>query len=291
MKSVVTVLALLLLSSTLQPTAYGQNPPYTLRVDVIERSTKAINYRHRGGSTTIGFRGTALQPGARGEAKVESKQGYIEIETEFDDMIPANRYGREYLTYVMWAVTPQGRSQNLGEVILKGTKSKLNVTTELQNFGLIVTAEPYFAVSQPTDRVVLENFERPDTIGVAEQITARYELVDKNSAAFEKMPSQMKPTLIDTSLPLDLQQARHAVHIAQWSGADRYAPEVISPTLDLLFKAEEYFVRKAGAKVVSMAAREVVQNAEDARLISLKRKQEEELAAARRPSTESKRKR
>jgi hypothetical protein len=246
----------------------GQQKPYTIRVDVVGRTTKAINYVQRNGSTTIGFRGTTLQPGARGEAKVESKRGYTEIEVEFDDMIPANRYGREYLTYVMWAVTPQGRSENLGEVILKGTKSKLDVTTDLQSFGLIVTAEPYFAVSQPTDRVVLENYVRPDTRGVIEEDTAQYELLDKNNLAYDRMPSELKPTLIDTSLPLDLQQARLAVNIAKWAGADRYAPELMSATRDLLFRAEEYFVN-------------VVQNAEDARLIALNRQQQEEAKPTR----------
>ena len=259
----------------------AQQSPYTLRVDVIERTTKAINYLHRSGSTTIGFRGTALQPGARGEAQVDSKKGYTEIKAEFDDMIPADRYGRQYLTYVMWAVTPQGRSKNLGELVLNGTKSKLDVTTEFQTFGLIVTAEPYFAVTQPTDRVVLENYVRPDTRGRVEEITSRYELMDKNHLDFDRMPKDLRPTTIDRSLPLDLQQARHAVRIAEWTGADRYAPEIMSPTRDLLNKAEEYFVRKAGAKPISTISRTVVQNAEDARLVAMNRKQDEE--SRRRP--------
>ena len=254
--------------------SFSQDRPYTLRVDVVERTTKAINYSHRSGATTIDFRGTSLQPGARGEAKVESKRGYIEIEVEFDDMIPANRYGREYLTYVMWAVTPQGRSRNLGEVILKGTKSKLNVTTELQSFGLIVTAEPYFAVTQPTDRVVLENVARPNTKGDVETITTRYRLANKNNLSFEEMSSDLKPSLIDTSLPLDLQQARHAVRIAQWSGADRYAPDVMSLTRDLLEAAEQHFVQKNNARLISKASREAVQYAEDARLIAVNRRQD-----------------
>lgn len=133
----------------------GQVPVY--RITVVGRTTPAINYRHRGGATTIGFRGTPLLPEARGEAKVESKQGYIEVEVEFDELEPATQFGPEYLTYVMWAITPEGRATNLGEVLLNGTESKLNVTTELQAFGLVVTAEPYFAVSQPSDVVVLEN--------------------------------------------------------------------------------------------------------------------------------------
>jgi hypothetical protein len=254
-------------------------------VDVVERSTPTINYRYRNGSTTIDFRGTSLQPRARGEAKVESKKGYTEIEVEFDDMVPANAYGREYLTYVMWAVTPQGRSKNLGELVLNGTKSKLDVTTELQSFGLIVTAEPYFAVSQPTDRVVLENVMRRETVGEPGMVMANFELINKDYLSSAKMPRELKPTLIDTSLPLDLQQARHAVRIAQWAGADRYAPEVMANTHEMLDRAEQYFVRKERNKLMATAAREVVQSAEDARLIAIKRRQDEELAAARRPQT------
>jgi hypothetical protein len=244
---------------------------------------QAINYLSHSGSTIIGFRGTALQRGAWGEAQVETKRGYTEIKAEINGMLPANEYGRQYLTYVLWAVTPQGRSQNLGEFVLKGAKSKLDVTTDLQTFGLIVTAEPYFAVSQPTDRVVLENFVRPDTQGRIEEVSTHFELVDKNNLAVDRMPSELRPSIIDLSLPLDLQEARNAVNIAQWAGADRYAPDLMSRTRDLLFQAEEYFVRKEGAKPISTIARSVIQNAEDARLIALTRKQEEDSRQQSRP--------
>lgn len=128
--------------------AAGSTPIY--RVTVTARTAKAINYQHRSGATKIDFRGTELMSKARGEAKVESKQGYIEIEVEFDGLQPANKQGAEYLTYVLWAVTPEGRTANLGEILLNGTKSKLNVSTELQVFGLVVTAEPYFSVTRPS---------------------------------------------------------------------------------------------------------------------------------------------
>src|SRR5579864_6822169 len=154
--------------------AAGSMPIY--RVTVVERTTKAINYHNRGGATKIDFRGTPLLPKAHGQAKVESKQGYIEIEVEFRELQPATAYGPEYLTYVMWAITPEGRATNLGEVLLNGTNSKLDVTTELQSFGLIVTAEPYFAVTQPSDVVVLENEVRQDTRGAVQQVDAKYEL-------------------------------------------------------------------------------------------------------------------
>ncbi len=278
MKKFATALSILCLSFAIQPNAAAQRrsketqsmPAYKLRVDVVERLTQAINYRYRSGSTTIGFRGTPLQPGARGEAKVESKKGYIEIEAEFDDMIPANRYGREYLTYVMWAITPQGRSTNLGELILKGTKSKVDVTTGLQGFGLVVTAEPYFAVTQPSDRVVLENYVRPDTAGQVEEIATRYELTVKGAFAFDRMPKELRQPTLDMALPLDLQQARNAVRIAKGWGAEDYAWEVMAHAEDLLDQAEGYYVRKAGIKPVSMLARETVQTAEDARLIAMR---------------------
>src|SRR5437764_7659110 len=140
--------------------AAGSTPIY--RVTVTSRTAKAVNYQHRSGATKIDFQGTELLPGSRGEAKVESKKGYIEIEVEFDGMQPATKNGAEYLTYVLWAITPEGRTANLGEILLNGTKSKLNVTTELQSFGLVVTAEPYYAVSQPSGLIVMENAMRPD---------------------------------------------------------------------------------------------------------------------------------
>ena len=168
--------------------AAGSMPIY--RITVVERTTKAVNYNHRSGATTIDFQGTLLLPQSRGEAKVESKKGYIEIEVEFDDLTPATGYGAEYLTYVLWAVTPEGRASNLGEVLLNGTKGKLNVTTELQSFGMIMTAEPYFAVTQPSDVVVMENVIRRDTSGTIEEISAKYELLAEGTVRFQREPGR-----------------------------------------------------------------------------------------------------
>jgi outer membrane protein OmpA-like peptidoglycan-associated protein len=259
----------------------GKNPLYTIKVNVVERSAKAINYRHRSGSTTIGFSGTALMPKARGEAKVESKQGYIEIEVEFDDLQSATRFGPEFLTYVMWAITPEGRATNLGEVILNGTKSKLNVTTELQAFGLVVTAEPYFAVAQPSDAVVMENVVRKNTVGKVEEIDAKYELLQRGQYTVNVQPSDLRPIPLDKKTPLDLYEARNAVRIAKWAGADVAAAESFQKANRLLEQAESYQARKAGSKPVAMTAREAVQTAEDARLIALKRQEEDRLAAER----------
>jgi outer membrane protein OmpA-like peptidoglycan-associated protein len=248
---------------------------------VVGRTTKAVNYRHRGGATKIDFRGTPLLPEADGEAKVESKQGYIEIEVEFDELQPASRFGPEFLTYVMWAITPEGRATNLGEVILNGNRSKLNVTTELQAFGLVVTAEPYFAVMQPSDVVVLENVIRPDTRGKIELVDAKYELLQRGAYTSTANPADLKPMPLDERTPLELYQARNAIRIARWANADKYAGETFQKADRLLEQAEAYQARKAGKKPVIMTSREAVQTAEDARAIALRRMEEERLAQER----------
>lgn len=259
----------------------GTTPIY--RVTVTARTTKALNYQHRSGSTTIDFRGTELMAKARGEAKVESKQGYIEIEVEFDDLQPANLQGAEYLTYVLWAITPEGRTSNLGEILLNGTKSKLNVTTELQVFGLVVTAEPYFAVTRPSDLIVMENVVRADTKGKIEEIDAKYELLQRGQYQRLANPLALK---LDSKQPLELYEARNAVQIARSVGADRFATETFQKAEKSLAQSEAYQARKAGSKPITMTAREAVQTAEDARAIAVKRQDEEALAAERARSSE-----
>src|SRR5687768_15868088 len=147
-------------------------PTPVFRVTVVGRTTAAINYRPRRGDTTVDMAGTPLLPLARGSAKVAGEQGYMKIEARFDRLEPASRFGREYLTYVLWAITPEGRATNLGEIQLDDREAKVEVTTELQAFGLIVTAEPYFAVTQPSDVVVMENVLRGDTNGSVEVVQA-----------------------------------------------------------------------------------------------------------------------
>ena len=261
--------------------AEGTSPIY--RVNVTSRTAKAMNYQHRGGATKIDFRGTDLLPGSRGEAKVESKQGYIEIEVEFDGMQPATRNGAEYLTYVLWAITPEGRTANLGEVLLNGTKSKLNVTTELQVFGLLVTAEPYFAVTRPSDLVVMENVVRTDTKGKIEEIDAKFELLQRGQYQRLSNPLALK---MDKKMPLELYEARNAVQIARSMGADRFATETFVKAEKSLAEAEAYQARNAGSKPVTMTARQAVQTAEDAREIAVKRQDAELLAAERQRSAD-----
>jgi len=248
------------------------------RVTVVARTTKAINYRHRSGSTPIDFRGTSLMPDAKGEAIVNSKQGRIEINARMEHLSPATQYGPEYLTYVLWAVTPEGRPKNLGEVLLNGNNSKLDVTTDLQTFGLIVTAEPYFAVTQPSDVVVMENFIRPDTQGTYEDIDAKYELLQRGQYVLNVNPSELRPMVLDRKTPLELYEARNAVRIARWTGADQYAADTLHKAEVGVQNAEEELSGKIGKKTVAQNARDAAQNAEDARLITIRKMQEEESA-------------
>src|ERR1019366_7530105 len=203
----------------------------------------------------------------------QSKQGRMQIEVEFDGLQPAIRNGAEYLTYVLWAVTPEGRTANLGEVLLNGTKSKLEVTTELQVFALVVTAEPYYAVRQPSDLVVMENVVRADTVGKIEEIDAKYELLQRGQ--YQRLAN-----------PLELYEARNAVQIARAVGADHFAAETFQKAEKNLSQAEAYQARKAGEKPVAMTAREAVQMAEDSRAIAVKRQEDEALTAERQGSAE-----
>jgi len=249
-------------------------------VEYAERTTKAVNYQHRNGATKIDLEGTPLLPKANGEAKVESKQGYIEIEVEFDDVTPATQFGPEYLTYVMWAVTPEGRATNLGEVLLNGNRSKLDVSTELQTFSLLVTAEPYFAVSQPSDVVVMENVIRPDTAGKVEAVDAKFELLKRGS--YTKNVGGFTPVKLDKDTPLEILEADNALRLARAAGADKDAQDSYKKASDAYAQALRYNSEKNNRKSAIMSAREAVQTAEDARLIALKRQDEARLAEQKR---------
>ena len=259
--------------------ASGSAPIY--RITVVARTTKAINYNHRSGSTKIGLRGTALMPQAQGEAKVESKQGVIKIDANMQKVDPATKFGPEYLTYVMWAITPEGRATNVGEVLLNGENSKLDATTELQSFGLIITAEPYFAVTQPSDVVVMENFVRHDTTGTIEELDAKYELLQRGQYTLNVNPAEIKPIKLDRKVPLELYEARNAVQIARWTGAAQYSADTFQKAVVGLENAEGYLKGKAGSKPIGTVAREAVQMAEDSRIITVKKIAEEQLANER----------
>lgn len=261
-----------------QPAQQQESSPL-YRVTVVARTTKAINYRHLSGPTKIDFAGTVLLPLAKGDAKVESKRGAIRIQAQFEKLQPASRFGPEFLTYVLWAVSPEGRADNLGEVQLEGTKSKLDVTAQLQAFALIVTAEPYFAVTQPSEVVVLENIVRPDTVGGVEEMDAKFDLLQRSQYTY--VTNSTAADIADTHTPLGLAEARNALQIAKAAGADHFATDSLAKAQQLLQQAEDLQSHKGEKKSIEMAAREAVQTAEDARAITVKRMDEERQAAER----------
>src|SRR6201998_2293218 len=262
----------------------------TFRVTVISRSVQAVNYKHRSGASKVDFAGTDLMPAANGQAKVESKKGYIEIEVEFGNLDKPTTFGNEYLTYILWAISPEGRAVNLGEVIVGcNHRSKLDVTTDLQAFALVVTAEPYYAVRQPSNVVVLENVVREDTKGTIEAVNAKYELMERGGY----IPSGYKfdPVILNARLPLEFFEARNALRIAQSEGAEQYASGSYQHAVQLMNHADEYATRKhIDRKPLIAVSREAVQTAEDARAVAVKKMDEMRLVNEPRDSANAQKK-
>ena len=253
------------------------------KVQVVGRDIPAINYFHRKSATKIGFQGTSLMPEAKGEAKVEARLGRTEITASIEHLSPANGFGPEYLTYVLWAITPEGRPVNLGEVLPSGgkDKSELTVTTNLQVFGLIVTAEPYYAVSMPSDVVVAQNFVIEDkTQGVIEQVNAHYSLLPRG--AYTETAGKntvLHPITRKERSPLELYEADNAVQIAETTGAGHYAADTLENAKVALRNAEDMDEHKGDRKQEITYAREAVQTAEDARIITIRKEKAADDAA------------
>jgi outer membrane protein OmpA-like peptidoglycan-associated protein len=267
----------------MRPQNVGSDMPAPIyRITVVSRSVPAVSYRNRSGWTKVDLHGTALAPQSTGHADVNSRKGYIEVKAEVHKLGAPSTFGPEYLTYVIWAITPEGRANNLGELLVDNDgNAKLDVTTELQAFALIVTAEPYFGVTQPSDVVVMENLIRGDTVGKFEYVDAKFDLLQRGQYTYNVKPGNLHPVIVNSKTPLELFEARNAVFIALYANADKYAGDVYSKAKQLLDQAEAYEARKAGRKPVTMTAREAVQTAENARIIAVRRMHEEDLARER----------
>ncbi len=252
--------------------AFGQAPPQNS-----ERSIDAINYWHRSGASKVDFLGTDLLPSAKGEAKVEAKQGKTNIDAKFRDLPRPTSLCSECLTYVLWAITPEGRATNLGEVVPDKADKKLSVTSELQAFAMILTAEPYFAVTQPSDRVVLQNEARKSTKGEVGEVVAKASLV--NPGVYNPAKTTLEPIVFQSRLPFEYFEALNAQRIAKASGADKYAEESFAKAEASLKLAQGYASRKEmDANAIITASRDAVQTYEDSRLISIRKQAEERLA-------------
>lgn len=244
------------------------------RIHLVTRSTQAVDYR-KTGSTHVDLRGTDLMPEVKGEAKIESRTGRIEIDASFDHMRPASTFGLAYLTYVLWAITPQGGPRNLGELVLRGDHGNLKVTADLQAFALIVTAEPYFAVSQPSDLVVAQDVIREDTKGRVETVQVKYELLPRDIYASQVSQIPQPIFGVDSKIPLDLLEARNALRIAKEAHADQYAESTLAKAQALLDQAEEYYRHKRGTSPIGTVSREATQTAEEARIMTVKAEEDE----------------
>lgn len=239
----------------------------------VSRTVQAVSYPTNT-SSRIDFTPTPLLPYAKGQAKVENKKGIINIEAELEKMTPASTLGPEFLTYVLWAITPEGRATNLGEFQLNGDKSKLSVTTRLPNFAMIVTAEPYFAVSYASEEVVLLGAPSSNTKG---QITPVVAQLLSRSTYHE---GQLQPLTIDPKVPLAVYEARNALRIAQLQGAEKYAASAWSSAKQTEAQMEDYLARKQKNPILT-AARSATQQAEDARSIAVKEEAAEKVAEAK----------
>ena len=255
------------------------------RVNVVERTVKAVNYRYRSGPTLIDFRGTVLLPDGKGIAKVESRQGRTEIDASLDHLRTPQTYGREYLTYVLWAISPEGRPHNLGEIVPDHSDNgHLHVTTDLQAFAMIVTAEPYSAVRQPSDVVVMENQIRPDTEGSTETVSAKYELLPRgeytwhvSDALNAEIANAPKVSTSEYETLTELYQAENAVGVAATAGAQQFAPDTFAHAQQLLQEAQQMHAKKDDSHRVIEIARQASETAEDARLIAVQRSQQNQL--------------
>ncbi|HWX54697.1 MAG TPA: OmpA family protein [Verrucomicrobiae bacterium] len=280
-------LGLSVFAQTTSPTSEHKNHRPMFRVIVTSRNVQAVNYKHRSGSTKLDFAGTDLMRSANGVAEVNSKKGAIEIEAEFGNLDKPTAFGNEYLTYVLWAISPEGRAVNLGEVLVgENHRSKLQVTTDLQAFAMVVTAEPYYAVRQPSNVVVLENVVRENTKGTTEAVNAKYELMERGGY----IPTGYKfdPVVMNAKLPLEFFEARNALRIAESEGAEEYASDSYQHAVQLMNQADGFATEKEVHKKQLIAvSREAVQTAEDARAIAVKKMDDVRLANERQGSADA----
>lgn len=218
-------------------------------VDVVGHTTKAVSYGQGAAPTKVDFAGTVLQPDAKGEAKIDAERGVVEIDAKFKNLAPPHRFGAEYLTYVLWAIAPDGRATNLGELLTdSGDDAELEATTELQIFALIVTAEPYYAVTQPSDVVLMENVIRPDTVGRVHTVDVKYELLKRGAYTFDVAAAESredraarKVSRREYGALVELYQARNAVQLAKADGAESYAKEAFERAEAQFLEAERIY--------------------------------------------------
>jgi outer membrane protein OmpA-like peptidoglycan-associated protein len=265
--------------SVLGSFAIAQTKQSAPEADVISKSIKAVGYQVGGGSTKMIFVGTTAVPQASGEAKVDAKTAGTNIELKVKGMPQPTTLGAEFLTYVLWTVTPDGSTTNQGEIpIDKNGDGKLNASAQSQTFAMIVTAEPYFAVELPSEVVVLENDTKKNTKGKIYPDNS-YKLMKRSQYTKLGNPLALTPDL--KKVPLDMYEARNAVDIAKSRGAEKYAPEIFAKAQSGLQMAENSLSSNAEKSHIITNARATIQFAEDARALTAQRQEAERIQQER----------
>lgn len=245
----------------------------------VKRTIRAVGYQVGGGGTKIDLKASDAMPQATGEAEVEAQKGVTNVQVNVKGLGQAGKLGSSFLTYVLWAVSPDGRTLNLGEIQINNNgDGNLKATTQLQTFSLFVTAEPYFAVRYPGELVILENEIRKGTKGKI-FIVNDYKLLKRTQ--YEKIGNPLALALDLKNVPLEMYEARNSVEIAKSRGADKYAPEIFTKADASLKMAENSLAAKAAKKEIVSAARQTVQFSEDARALSVKRQDDERIEQER----------
>lgn len=244
--------------------SYAQQPEVNVVKPVTEGDTAlAISYPE-GPTLGVKFKGTYRLAKASGEAKVERKRGMTEIEIELDEMKPATYFGGDYSTYVLWVISPEGQVDNVGEFILRGNRSKLNVSTPQQTFGLFITAEPHFLVRTPSRFVVLENTRPANnlTSQILKTSTIKYRGYD-GTYTFRRETLAGEPEEKGETRS-DVRQAIVAVKLAERAGAKQYAGDELAKARVALEKTLEASEANVDPKQLMVFGHETVRLAVDA---------------------------
>ena len=251
------------------------------RVNVVQRSLQAVNFQRHAGPTQLDLKGTVLLPKAEGRAVVEVKNGYTKIDFNLKKLDPPTMFGTEFLTYVLWAITPDGKAVNLGEVVASGSgKACMHVTSPYSTFGLVITAEPYFSVPYPSDAMVVESAVRPDTVGRVEEVEAKAELLPRGQYTLNIRASQLASANMQNQPTVSMEryeatttlyQARNAIQIARADGAGQAAAPTLAKARGYLDQAEAAYAKKNYKSMID-SARQAVEAASDARMIAMRQK-------------------
>jgi len=234
----------------------------------VSRSIRVLDFRNLAASTTLIFRYGPQMPQAGGKAEIVPDKKILRIHAAFTNLPPASRLGREYLTYVLWIVTAEGRLTNLGEIELLGTEGRLNTKALPGRFGLIVTAEAYLAVSQPSKTVVFEADVPPGATPSISVTQTTCELLASPLGA-DVAPASAPATPDPAALVLE--EARRAIATARQAGADEYAPDTLATAGKLLQLAQDQQAHGVKLKDVWDTGSEAVFIAEDARVLAVTR--------------------